>query len=168
MLRRPQRSCVARLDETVLLCIDQIGIENTIRALKGEIKKNQSLHNSDALYIVNLVSEVLDISEREIFSGTGRKNDRRYALGFCTYYLHHVYKYDMEEVRYMLRKNNEWAIYKYSALIERLNPQHNSDKKYIEIKKVLDVRVHEHVKRNKKKKRNEKNKRAGATSAAYK
>jgi hypothetical protein len=161
-MSRSPKSNVARLIEVGLKAVDKLGIDHTVKTLLGEIKKYQSLHNSDAFFIVSAVSEVLDIPEDEIFYGTGRKNERRYAVGFCAYFLHYVYKYDMEEVRYMLRKDNEWTLYKYSALIEKLNPQHNSDKQFIAIKELLQSRVQDHIKRNKKKLSNEKNKRARA------
>ncbi len=155
-MSRPHKPTVARLIEIAFLAVDKLGIDKTIRTLQGEIKKVVSLQNSDAYFIVSAVSEMLDIPEDEIFHGTGRKNERRIAVGFCAYFLHYIYKYDMEEVRFMLRKENEWTLYKYSKLIEELNPQHNSDKKFIQIKELLLTRVQGHIKRNKKKVRNEK------------
>lgn len=161
---RTQRSSVARLIEVFLLSIDKIGIQKTNKALKGEIKKNQSLNNSDATFIVSAVAAIMKITEEEIYGGTGRKNERVYAIGFCAYYLHYVYEYDMEEVQYMLRQKNEWVIYKYSLLIKELNPEHSSDKPFIQIKTLLDQRVKEHRKPRKKKVNNEKGNRAGAVA----
>lgn len=149
-----------RLLDLLFLCSKEIGILKTRKVLQGEIKKNQSLTNSDALFIVSAISEELNISEQEIYNGTGRKNDRRYAIGFCAYYLHYVYHYDMQEVQFMLRQKNEWVIYKYSLVIKELNPKHTSDQRYIDIKKSLDIRMSQ--RRGKKKQKNEKAYRATA------
>lgn len=157
---RSRTAPVARLFELFLLSIDKIGIKNTNKALRVEIKKYQSLFNSDALFIASAVAEIFEIPVEEIFYGTGRKNDRRYAVGMCAYYLHYIYEYDMEEVCYALRKDNEWAVYKYSQTIKNLNPAHASDRRYIEFKKLMDIRVTGHRKLRKKKLRNEKQKRA--------
>lgn len=150
-----------RLLDVFLLAVDELGIQKTNKALRVEIKKKKSLTNSDAFFIVSAVAELLEISVEEIYRGTGRKNDRRYAIGFCAYYLHYIFKYPMDEVCYMLRKQNEWTVYKYSLSIKCLNPNHASDQPYIEIKELLDKRVQEHKKqRNKKKSTNEKANRA--------
>jgi hypothetical protein len=105
----------------------------------AEVKKSYA-DNIHSKFVLEIISQSLKITIKEIMYGTGRKNARAYAIGFACYYLHYVFKYDMDEVKYMVNKN-VWVCYKYSDKIKQLNPNHTSDRKYLDYRNELDKQV---------------------------
>lgn len=148
----PRSFLLTRLIDPVLQAIEEIGINNVIGCLKREIKKSQAKKNPDAVFIVALVCNNMQLCAKEIYSGKGRKNDRIYALGFCTLYLHHSLCYDMEFVKFMLQKDEEWILYKYSKLIKELDEHNPNDRPFCELKKKMDTEVTEYMRLHKPKK----------------
>lgn len=126
-----------RLVECVLLSIDEIGIARTILNIEAGRKKLVLIGNVHSTVVLQNVSKEFNIEVDEILKGTGRRNDRLYAIGFCAYYLHHIFGYEMEDVVIMLDKDIS-VCYKYSKVVKNLSPRHSSTKKYLTIKNQLD------------------------------
>lgn len=77
--------------------------------------------------------------------GVGRKNERRYAVGFVTYYLHESFNYDIEDIAYMLAGPSKWTLYKHLDGLEKLNPKFEFEKKLLQMKKRFDEKVSEYI-----------------------
>lgn len=130
---------------------------NTTLARRIEIeinrKRNAFRKNNHLKIVLSLVSEAMEVSKEEIISGIGRKNERAMAIGFCAYYLHYVFGYDMaEQVQYMLSQDM-WTCYKHSKKIKSLKKTLPSDEKLYMIKEDLDKRIMEAVYNSKKPKK---------------
>lgn len=122
----------------LLRTVEAIGNERTFELLKDAEFQEVVIDNEDAKFVIENVGDAFDIPISEIIYGYGRKNERKYAIGFCAFYLHYGYGYNMEkDIQYFLKKDLTLC-HKYSKLITKLNPKHVHDRKYIEIKDRLD------------------------------
>lgn len=113
-------------------------------------KRNAFRKNNHVKIVLSQVSEAMQVTKDEIISGSGRKNERVIAIGFCVYYLHYIFGYDMaEQVQYMLDQD-VWTCYKHSKKIKSLKPHLANDEKLLVIKKTLDDKIMEAVFNSKK------------------
>lgn len=120
--------------------VDELGASRTASALREERKKNFFQNNEDVQFILSIISKSFKIPIKEITDGVGRKNDRHFAIGFCVYYLNTVFGHDIDLVAYMLKKSTT-ICYKYSRHVEALSSTSKPDKKYIDRKKRLDLKL---------------------------
>jgi hypothetical protein len=125
---------------------------NLARRIELELnrKRNSFRKNAHVRIVLPLVAGAMGITEQEILNGTGRKNERVIAIGFCAYYLHYVFRHDMEDVQYMIDRDL-WTCYKNSNLIKNLKDHLSSDEPFIVIKKLLDKQIMEAIHNLKKK-----------------
>jgi hypothetical protein len=122
----------------LLRTVEAIGIERTFDILKIAELGDIEFNNVHARFVITTVSNAFGIAVHEIVYGTGRKNERKYAIGFCAYYLHVHYDFNMQtDVSHFLNKDVTLC-YKYCKPILKLNSNHVSDKKHCEIKEKLD------------------------------
>jgi hypothetical protein len=138
------------LDEA-FRCVEAIGYENTVEILKKAQSREIKFENKIAEKVITLVAEKTGISVYEILHGNGRKNERKYAIGFCALYLHspEYFNIDIPEVAALLLKD-ESSCYRYSKMVTRIKPICTSDKKFLEIKIELDTELAAHAKKMKK------------------
>lgn len=122
----------------LLRTVEAIGNERTFEILKEAEFQEIKFDNDDAEFVTTKVATAFGIPLHEIIYGFGRKNERKYAIGFCAYYLHYNFGYNMEkDIQYLLKKDLTLC-HKYCKLITKLNPRHVHDKKYMDIKDQLD------------------------------
>lgn len=113
------------------------------RRIEIEINRKRTAFrkNNHVKIVLDLVSEAMGVTRDEVISGNGRKNERVIAIGFCAYYLHYIFGYDMaEQVSYMIDQD-VWTCYKHSKKIKSLKPSLPNDLKLLQIKEVLDKQI---------------------------
>lgn len=123
-----------------LLAIEEMGNEKTAKALFHERKKCALQNNEDANAVLRIVSRVFKVPVTEITHGVMRKNDRQAAIGFCAYYLHFRFDYEMSMVAHKLNKSQRLC-YKYSKQIRDLKTTSKADKKYCAWKRLFDTEI---------------------------
>lgn len=122
----------------LLRTVEAIGIDQTDAVLKQAEYQEVKLANKHVEFVVATVANGFGIPIHEIVVGNGRKNDRKYAIGFAAYYLHFIYNYTMDEVKDFLKKDVTLC-HKYLKLVQKLSDRHISDKNYLELKKQFDT-----------------------------
>lgn len=130
----------AKLLDTFIVSLQQLGVEKTIELLTTGLQKNDHTENPHRRFILQLVSAKFELSEKDILFSNDRKTDRYIAVCFCVYYLRYQFNYEMEEIPGMLNKQI-WVCYKASERIKSLNPAHNSDRKFYSWKQEFDKAV---------------------------
>ncbi len=118
--------------------IEQYGIDGAVKRLNASLSQEVKFDNDDVELVLVTISEKLNIPVAEIIFGNGRKNERKYAIGFCAFYLRNHFHYPTEQIIAFLKKD-ESICHKYTRLISQLNPHHSHDKKYCELKKEFDT-----------------------------
>jgi hypothetical protein len=104
------------------------------KGLTPEIKFDDAIVEN----IIRTVCGKFGISIEELIHGTGRKNDRKMAIGFCTHYLHQSQKLIIVEIASLLKKD-ESICRKAMRNMASLNPRHITDQHYIHYKNELDL-----------------------------
>lgn len=117
--------------------VEEVGVTHTMEILNKARYEKLEFENETVRIVVETVAKKFRIPTYEIIYGSGRLNDRAYAIGFTAYYLRHHFSFDMDEVSIHLKKNPVLC-HKYSKLISSLNDNFKSDLKYKNIKKELD------------------------------
>ncbi len=117
---------------------DFIGPEETERVLKQAQSGHVSFKNEHTQYVVTQVSQVMNIPIYQILYGTERKNDRIYAIGFATYYLHTIHEMNMEHIGSELNKSSTRCCIYYGKVI-KLNSRFKSDVPKLAWKERLDA-----------------------------
>jgi hypothetical protein len=130
--------------------VDEIGLARTAAAIRSELDRHRQQNGDDARFVVAMVGKTFKIPVQEILHGVTRKNERKHAIGFCVYYLHHELQYEMDIVMGMLNKS-KWICYKYSKLVHKLSPENQADKKYLHYKKLFDVTMAQRPRKKTKK-----------------
>lgn len=127
------------LDE-MFRCVEKLGYDLTMNLLKKGQYDEIQFTDDRVRSVVEEVSLLTGVPIYEIVQGNGRKNDRKYAIGFCTYYLYmpEFYGLDMQDIQNHLCKETLTLCYKYAKMIKKINPNHVSDKRYYEWKLILD------------------------------
>ena len=123
--------------------VSLVGVEKTIKVLEDNYKKQSLVSKADAVYVRNLVGKLIGCSEQEMLYGKTRTPSRYLSIGFCCYYLHVYLRHDMDDVLYMMNKNQS-VCYKSMKAIGRLDEGLVQDQKYIEIKSCLDRTMREY------------------------
>ncbi len=129
------------LDE-VLRCVGNIGYEATLEGVRKLQSQTITFSDERVNKVVMLVCEEINISTHEIVYGSGRKNERKFAIGLCAYLLHSEEFFDipMNDVADFLGKEAQ-LLYKHSKIVQRLRPNNTVDKKYLEIKTSVEQRL---------------------------
>jgi len=127
----------ANLHEKFLVAVETLGREavNELfdKALSGDVQFDNPLVQK----VVLAVSQKMNITAYEIVNGSGRKNHRKYAIGFCCFYLIKNYEVDADEVAQYLKKDTSLC-YKYLKDVTNLNGKLISERMYYEIKMEFD------------------------------
>lgn len=118
------------LVEVLARTIEKIGVDKTIGILEKAQQEPVKFADKIVEKVVTSISDRLNISVEEIIYGVGRKNNRKIAIGFCTFYLMEVYNYDLKQIAEILNKD-QTICFKYKKLITGLNPKHAADQEYI-------------------------------------
>lgn len=122
--------------EEIFLSVDRIGLKRTAACLVRERYAHSLQEHEDACWVRDVMTRSFKISEEEILYGVGRKNDRKFAVGLCVYYLHYVKSHAMLDVAMMLSKTT-WICYKFVKEIE--NAQEGEiDRRVVNWKKRFD------------------------------
>ncbi len=129
-------SSISILDK-LFKAIDSIGLKRTEQVLNAACCEEILVDNEDVQHVVTIISDKFNIPIGELINGSGRKNERRFAIGFCSYYLNEIYKMDYMDIAIYLKKHLT-IVQKYTLEIKKLNPKHISDQKYCHMKMVLD------------------------------
>jgi hypothetical protein len=129
----------SQLTDELCLVVEAIGSDAAMAGLKKLRFQDIKFEDDRVKHVVELVSKEMGIPVFEILFGNGRKNDRKVAIGFCTYYLHspEFYNMDMELVKDHLNKGII-ICYKYAKMITRLNPKIVADRSFHEHKQHFD------------------------------
>ena len=117
--------------------IDTIGAEPVATALKAAMSGDVCFDNPLVELVVTTVARKTEIPVCEIINGSGRRNDRRFAIGFCAFYLKDIYHFTPEQIETYLKKDISICS-KYAKAVRTLSPKLITDKKYIEYKEYLD------------------------------
>lgn len=130
----------ASLIDELHKCVVLYGPEETLKILKEAQYKKIEYTDERVMAVVKKVCDVMNIAEGEIFYGKGRKNERRYAIGFCVYYLtaDAYFHIRFDEVKELLKKENVQILYWYKSIIDKLDSRHTHDKKLVEYKNKFD------------------------------
>lgn len=138
----------SNLIDELFRTVEAIGVDNTLKTLRQAQFQEVKFDDKRVEAVVTLVSKKTSVPAYEILFGVGRKNERKYAIGFCAFYLHSpsFFNIDMEIVTDFLKKDQN-LLYKYSKLVQKLNPNHTNDKKFFDWKRELDSEVNKHAKK---------------------
>lgn len=132
----PSSSLIDQLFRTV----ETIGIERTDQILQEAQFKGIVYTNKDVEFVVKTIAKGFQIPEHEIYFGIGRKNDRKWAIGFCVHYLTVVFEYETDDVADFI--NKEFSLcHKYSKLVDEINPKHYVEARYAELKTRFDLQI---------------------------
>ena len=117
------------------------GIDKTISHLSE--KDNNApvvLPNDYANIVVKEVTDVFQLTIRDLLYGKYARGETKFAIGFCAYYLYK--SMSIQEIRNMVFPTRDKSIVsKYRNIIENLNPKYKNDFKYIAIKETLDKKL---------------------------
>ncbi len=116
--------------------VEVVGVDATNKILETQLSRKHS-DNPTAKFVLDEVSKELNLAVTEILYGSGRKNDRYFALGFCCHYLHDHYEYDMEKVEIFVGQTIS-VCYKTYKLIKNLTPGNPRDDEYLIKRTKLD------------------------------
>lgn len=130
---QPQTDLINQLFRTV----EVLGLEKTHTVLVEAMTEKVVFTDKKVEYVVTTICGHFNVPVAEVIYGNGRKNDRKYVIAFCSYYLFEIYKYDIEAVSANLKKDVTLC-HKYKKMIRTLNDHHVSDRKYLNFKKELD------------------------------
>lgn len=114
------------------------GEEGTCKILKAALTPEIKFDDQIVENIVRTICSKFSITVEELIYGTGRKNDRKMAIGFCTYYLHESQKLVVVEIADILKKE-ESICRKAMRNMQQLNVKHVFDQHYIHFKNELDL-----------------------------
>ena len=126
--------------EELLTSVKVRGYKKTLSALKTETnKKIENLDDFDK-YVLDCVTEELNITINDLLFSRYTRGNNKYAIGFCVYYLND--KKPMGEIHKKIFINkNKSLLTRYRQIIFNLNKSHKADIKFIEIKNNLDKKI---------------------------
>ena len=126
--------------EELLTSVKVRGYKKTLSALK--IETNKKIENLDDFdkYVLDCVTEELNITINDLLFSRYTRGNNKYAIGFCVYYLND--KKPMGEIHKKIFINkNKSLLTRYRQIIFNLNKSHKADIKFIEIKNNLDKKI---------------------------
>jgi len=103
----------------VVLTAESVGVERTIKSLQRSREEVFRFENRNVDKVLEAVCSVTSLTREEVLHGTGRKNGRKYAIGFFTYFLYHEFGYMMKDIQRYTNKNKS-ALTRYRADIEHI------------------------------------------------
>lgn len=121
----------------LLNTVDTIGLKRTEEILCLASKPDIAFSNKHVEYVVQVIADEFQMEIGEIIYGSGRKNERRLAVGFCCFYLYHVFHVHVNDIASQLKKVPA-LVYRYKNEIVTLKPKHVADAKYCAIKEKFD------------------------------
>lgn len=124
--------------EKFLRLIELRGIEGSLKYINQGLIPDIEFDNPVVENVIRTICGKFTLSIEELIYGNGRKNDRKLAIGFCTYYLINCCKLSLGDIMDILKKE-ESICRKSMKNVERLNAKHSSDKPYLHYKNELDV-----------------------------
>lgn len=130
----------ARLLDELFKTTDVIGTEMTIKILRS-VRDQNRFTDANIGFVVKLVADTFGVDINEILFGIGRKNERIYAIGFCTYYLKDHFQIPIEIIKDQLNKNSIQVCYYYYRMIVGLDSKIHSHRKYIDMKSDFDKQI---------------------------
>lgn len=132
----PSSSLIDQLFRTV----ETLGVERTDTILKEAQFQGIVFPNKDVEFVITTVASAFEIPVHEIYYGAGRKNDRKWAIGFCIHYLNTQYDYSLEQIAHFINKDVS-SCHKYGKMICSINAKNFAEKRYMELKELFDIRL---------------------------
>ena len=117
------------LDE-VLLTVEAIGVEHTIKTLQEAKSNHLVIGDMDVEFILNSVTEVTAVSKERILYGYDRTDERKMAMALCVYFIKESFSYSFSEIKKIFKKDSA-ALSRYFNIAQKCpkNPKSDFDKK---------------------------------------
>lgn len=128
------------LSNQLLRTAAKLGYDKTFEILQAAEYAGVPFTNKNVEFVITTIGEQMNLPNHEIIFGIGRKNDRKYAIGFAAHYLENKYKYSKEDVAKFLNKDVSTCV-KYANLIKKLavKRRYDSNMDFLEKKASLDA-----------------------------
>lgn len=128
------------LSNQLLHTVAVLGIDKTFELLREAEFGGVPFVNKDVEFVITSIGSQMKLPNHEIVFGIGRKNDRKYAIGFAAHYLLEKYKYTKERVAEILNKDVSTCM-KYAYLIKKLDlkRRYEINQNFLEHKLQLDL-----------------------------
>jgi hypothetical protein len=136
----PMPAQSSSLIDQLFRTVETIGVEQTEKILQEAQFRGIVFANKHVEFVVKTVAKGFEIPVHEIYYGNGRKNDRKWAIGFCVHYLSLEFKYSTEEIAEFINKDFS-SCHKYGNLIKTINPKNMAETKFYELKQQFDIQI---------------------------
>jgi len=117
-MKSPQSISNNIFDE-LLITVETIGVNNSIKALQEARSKILILENSSVDSIINYISQITGVLKDRILHGTDRNDERKMAIALCVYFIKKQFEYSYSDLRKIMGKD-EAALYRYYKMIESI------------------------------------------------
>jgi len=105
--------------DELLITVETIGVDKSIKALQEARSKLLILENSSIDSIITYISQVTGVLKERILHGTDRNDERKMAIALCVYFIKNQYDYSYSDLRKILCKD-ESALYRYHKMVENI------------------------------------------------
>jgi hypothetical protein len=114
------------LDE-LLLTVEVIGIEKTIKTLQAAKQNNLLSQDFFVDFILDTVADVMKITKERIVSGNDRKTDeRKMAIALSVYFIRNECNYSYSELKLIFNKD-ESNLSRYYSMVENRPEKSKTD-----------------------------------------
>jgi hypothetical protein len=124
--------------------VSVVGVKKVQEILKSAQYDGWQYPNKDFEFVAKNVATTFSVPIHELVDGTGRKNDRKMAIGFCVYYLKN-FGYDIYTDISAFMNKEPSTCFRYCKLVKELNAANSNNKKknisietYLEYKEKFD------------------------------
>lgn len=122
--------------EVLLVSIKNRGYKNTLNMLESNHKVSEIAEGYE-LHVINTICDTFNITQDELLYSRYVRGERKYAIGFCVYYLYQ--RMSLGEIRKNIFKNkNKALLTRYRQMIIDLK---KNDLAYLEIRNELDKKI---------------------------
>lgn len=139
---KPFQSISNNIFDELLITVETIGVDKSIRALQEARSKILILENSSIDSIITYVSQITGVLKERIFHGTDRNDERKMAIALCVYFIKNQYEYSYSDLRKIMGKD-ESALFRYHKMIENIPevPKTEFEKKLKEYYKKIEIYI---------------------------
>ena len=120
--------------------VEQNGYKKTLNLLKSQTKKPLTKPEGLTKEIIDVVLSHFSMTFEKLISVRYNRGDNKYIIGFCVFYLYGPMSLGSIH-RDIFPTVSKSLLSRYKQLIMELNPKFDSDKKYCQVKDVLDKQI---------------------------
>jgi hypothetical protein len=133
--------------EEIIKSIKVRGLRKTIQLIKVESDEPFTIKDPDAIEVLQVVSEQFNVLLDDMVNSRYIRGDYKYAIGFSVYYLYE--RMTLGDIHKKIFPNKtKTLLSRYRQMILDLDKSEKMNKKYIDIKKILDDKLNTETKPN--------------------